>query len=71
MNEGILSEKLNKNPAKESWQLSVRSILSELILNGTRPENLISQGSRGSIREPNIRNILALIVMTNSVNVIK
>jgi hypothetical protein len=32
--------------SKESYQLSVRFIISELILNGNRPESLIRQGRK-------------------------
>jgi hypothetical protein len=33
-------------PSKEVYRLSVRSIISELILNGNRPDSLIHQRRR-------------------------
>jgi hypothetical protein len=34
------------HPSKGSYRLSIRSVSSELILNGNRPESLIRQGRR-------------------------
>jgi hypothetical protein len=41
---GISLEKMAHPPSKESYLLPVKFIVSELILNGNKPENLISQG---------------------------
>jgi hypothetical protein len=37
------------HPLKESYKLSIKFLVTELILNGNRPEGLIHQGGRRKV----------------------